>query len=183
MKKLLPVLLALSGLGIGSGAGMFFGFGSGDGTTAPEPEPQGTSEETVEAPVQGESAPATEPDIESSPNDHGAAPATEFEYVKLAQQFVVPVISETKVSSLVVISISLEITPGMNEVVYAHEPKLRDVFLQVMFAHAQSGGFSGAFTTGQAMLDFRQSLRQAAVGVLGDLVNAVLVTDMVRQDT
>ena len=59
---------------------------------------------------------------------------------------------------------------------------LRDMFLQVMFNHANSGGFDGAFTSGEKMNDLRGSLFQAAVKVLGPIATDVLVIDIVRQD-
>lgn len=197
MKKLLPVMIALVGMLGGGGAGYFLRLPSGEVTESPEEgEEHGSEAPASEHPEEGapvlvvESATAEEGSEEEAATEHvasesgnGEAPVSEFEYVKIPQQFVVPVVNETKVSSLVVISLSLEITPGMNEAVFAREPKLRDVFLQAMFIHAHSGGFDGAFTTGQAMKDLRESLKQAAVGVLGDIVNDVLVTDIVRQDT
>ena len=86
------------------------------------------------------------------------------------------------VAALVVISLSIETDPGASNLIYAQEPKLRDAFLQVLFRHANTGGFDGAFTTGQKMDDLRDALRRASQDVLSELSRDVLVIDIVRQD-
>ncbi len=198
MKKiLLPLIIALIGLGAGSGAGLYLRsnaaqssdeLGTGSVSELADPEHASATEVQTEPEQSGNETTDSEEQHGAETGDgetagHSEAVASEFEYVKLAQQFVVPVLTETRVSALVVISLSLEVTPGSNELVYAKEPKLRDAFLRVMFTHAHSGGFDGSFTTGQGMQDFRNSLKEAAAKVLGDIVNEVLLTDIVRQDT
>ena len=58
---------------------------------------------------------------------------------------------------MVVLSLSLEVEAGNTEAVYAREPKLRDVFLQVLFDHANSAAFSGSFTDGSNLILLRTS--------------------------
>jgi hypothetical protein len=90
--------------------------------------------------------------------------------------------SSERVTGLVVASLSIEINSGGTELVYAREPKLRDVFLQVMFDHANIGGFDGAFTAGERMDILRSALLDAARSVLGKDVSEVLITEIARQD-
>ena len=85
-------------------------------------------------------------------------------------------------TALVVISLSLEMTSGGPELVFRREPKLRDSFLQVLFDHANSGGFEGNFTTGRKMDLLRGALRESAIKTLGNTVTNVLIADIVRQD-
>lgn len=103
-------------------------------------------------------------------------------YVKLSKQFVVPVVTDGKLSAMVVMSLSVETTPAVGDIVFAREPKLRDAMLSVMFLHANSGGFDGQFTGGEAMNDLLGSLLEATRGVIGDDVYSVLITDILRQD-
>lgn len=110
-------------------------------------------------------------------------PAMAPEYVKMANQFIVPVMVKGKVGAMVILSLSLEVSPGSTEEIYGIEPKLRDVFLQVMFDHANSGGFSGSYTDGANLLLLRKALLEAAKGVLKDKVSDVLIIDIVRQDS
>lgn len=165
MGKLLPVLLALIGLGLGVGAGFAL-------KPAPElatPNPCGDI-----VPAESVSAHGTSEDMQ------GAETASDF--VKLNNQFVIPVVDDGKVAALVVLSLSLEIAPGGNEVIYQREPKLRDAFLQILFDHANAGGFAGVFTDGSKLNALRMALRESAVKILGQTVKDILVTDLVRQD-
>ena len=61
--------------------------------------------------------------------------------------------------------------------------KLRDAFLQVMFDHANAGGFSGSFTDGSNLILLRAALLEMAVKTLGDVISDVLINDIVRQDS
>lgn len=166
MRVLIPVALALAGLGGGVGAGL---------ALRPPPEPEAAA---------GEEAQATDAAGAEAPAHAAPAgePAIQPEFVKLNNQFVVPVVTEGRVGSLVVLSVSLEVGPGGRETVFVHEPKLRDAFLQVLFAHANSGGFDGNFTSATSLRSLRAGLLESARAVLGDLVSDILIVDMMRQD-
>ncbi|MDQ2065294.1 flagellar basal body-associated FliL family protein [Xinfangfangia sp. CPCC 101601] len=155
MRKLLPLILALIGLAGGIGAGL---------ALRPVPDPV-TSDE-----AEGLS---------------GAAPQSTVppDYVKLNNQFIVPVVEGGRVASMVVLSLSLEVAAGQSEAIYAREPKLRDAFLQVMFDHANTGGFRGSFTDGSNLVLLRQALREKASQIIGPTVTDVLITDIARQDS
>jgi flagellar protein FliL len=105
------------------------------------------------------------------------------EYVKMNNQFVVPVLEGGQVAAMVILSLSLEVKKGASEEVYSREPKLRDAFLQVMFDHANSGGFSGSFTDGSNLILLREALLEMANKTLGDIISDVLISDIVRQDS
>ena len=161
MRKLLPLFLGLAGLAGGVGAGI-----------ALRPDPKDDDAHHAE----GTADMAADHEAETAPD------GTEPEYVKLNNQFVIPVVEDGRVSALVVMALSLEVDPGMSEAVYEREPKLRDVFLQVMFDHANVGGFSGSFTDGSNLLVLRTSLKEGAALILGPSIRDVLITDIARQD-
>lgn len=180
MKRLLlPALLALAGLGGGVGAGLALRPPSGAEAPAEDQGQAGGPEEGGGATDGGGDVPPRP----SHGTPAGDAPAAAREFVKLNNQFVVPVVGEGRVTALVVLSVSLEVGAGGREGVFAHEPKLRDAFLQVLFAHANAGGFDGNFTAASALRTLRAGLLEAAQGVLGDLVSDVLIIDMMRQDS
>ena len=175
MKKLLPIILILVGLGAGIGAGISL-------QPAPEEEPK---EEAMAA-----CDPAADPGCVDPTAGHAmlaevemeyADPEAVWEYVKMPKQFVVPIIKRERVSALVVVSVSIETPEGTSAAVLEKQPKLRDSFLQVLFTHANSGGFDGAFTTGQSMRDLRGALREAARRVIGVDVHSVLIEEIVKQ--
>jgi flagellar basal body-associated protein FliL len=162
LRKLIPVLLALAGLGGGTGAGLFL-----------RPEPEAGDHTTESAAPTGDHG-----DEVAEASGHKGEP----EYVKMNNQFVIPVVEAGRVSAMVVLSLSLEVDSGNTEAVYQREPKLRDVLLQVLFDHANTGGFSGSFTDGSNLVVLRTSLKEAAAMVLGTVVKDVLITDIARQD-
>lgn len=168
MRLLLPVVLLLLGIGGGVGAGIFLGSG---GTVAG----QETAGEAAQPAEEG-NTPAPAPGNSQS----SATGATE--YVRLNNQFVVPIVRNGSVRSLVVMSLTLEVEAGQNSTVFNQEPRLRDAFLQVMFAHANAGGFDGSFTQAAAMEPLREALGEAARRVLGRMVRDVLIVDITRQD-
>ncbi len=172
MRKLLPILLALIGLVLGAGAGFFL-----HKPAAPE---AGTG--TTEAAPDAKGAPAAAAHDAAEPaGGHGEAAGSD-DYVKLNNQFIVPIVKSGKVVSLIILSLSLQVTGGESAKVYAVEPKLRDAFLQVLFDHANAGGFGGNFIEGSKLQPLRDALLEAAGKVLGPMVTDVLITDIIRQD-
>lgn len=158
MGKILPILIALIGLGGGVGAGMVL---------RPPPE------EVVIDPCGDGEAPKHHAEVEEE---------TTTDFVKLNNQFVVPVVRDERVASLVVMSMSIEVSQGQSSAVYQREPKIRDMFLQVLFDHANAGGFEGNFTAGPNMEALRTGLTETAQMILGDMVSDVLITEIARQD-
>lgn len=163
MRKLLLILLAVLGAAGGAGIALLL---------APAPSELVTINpcETPQAHAADGAEPAS------------SDPPAGVDYVKLSNQFVVPIIREGNVTSLVVLSLSLEVTADGSETVYKKEPKLRDAFLQTLFEHASTGGFDGDFTNGNAMQLLRDALLEIARRTLGAVVSDVLIIDMVRQD-
>ncbi|UWQ53902.1 flagellar basal body-associated FliL family protein [Leisingera caerulea] len=159
LSKLLPVILLILGTGGGIGAGIML---------MPAPEEKH----------------AAEPGSAAKPAEEIAEDGEENqrEYIKISNQFVVPVVERDQLTSLVVLSLSLEAKQGTGEKVRTLEPKLRDVFLQVLFDHANMGGFRGAFTRSDVLEPLRTALREAAQKHIGKGVYDVLIMEISRQD-
>lgn len=171
MKKLLPVILVVLGAGGGLGAGILL-------KPASEPE-EGAAPCTAGDSTCMAATAMTPAPVMAEPYDT----EKEWDYVKLPKQFVIPIIRKERVAALVVMTLSLEVEAGTSDAVLTRAPKLKDGFLQVMFEHANSGGFDGAFTTGQSMKDLRGSLNEVATRYLGDIVHDVLIEEIVKQET
>ena len=163
-KLILILVLALLGTGAGIAGGIAL-------TLSAEDEATDKSEHVCEP--QGEAEPELAEPVREGPS----------EYVRLANQFVVPVVKDDRVASLVVMSLSLEVAPGTRERALAAEPKIRDEFLRAMFLHANIGGFSGDFTRGERIEQLRKQLTRGAREIVGqEAVYGVLITDIARQD-
>ncbi|SFJ61440.1 flagellar basal body-associated FliL family protein [Celeribacter neptunius] len=175
IKKLLPILLAVVGLGAGVGGGLML-------RPAPEVVSIDPCGDTGTAETGDAHVIATADAHGEDGHGEGAPAASAYEYVKLNNQFVIPDLEGGRVISMIVLSLSLEAKTGSRENIYAREPKLRDAFLQVLFDHANTGGFKGAFTDSSTMNSLRQALLEVAQKILGPEINDVLVIDIVRQD-
>lgn len=169
MKKLFPLILVLLGVGGGVGAGL---------ALRPAPSPLDNAQGTASADAD-DHAPKKDAD-HAQIDDHGSLDTVEF--IKLNNQFVVPVVEGDRVETLVIMSLSIEVETGNSEMIYRREPKLRDSFLQVLFDHANMGGFRGEFTNTGNLDVLRSGLLEVAQGVVGKVVTGVLITDLARQD-
>ena len=163
MGKLLAILLVIAGIAAGVGAGL-----------ALRP-----SQEPVECggPEQPD---CPEPQAEAEIPE-GEDPA--FDYVRLDNPFVIPVVQDGSVRALVVLSLAVEVAPGATDMVLLSEPKLRDALLRVLFDHAHGGGFEGAFTLSGNLDTLERALREAAQSAVGSEVNDVLIQSILRQDS
>lgn len=172
MKKIiLPLLLLILGTGGGIAAAMFL---------VPPHEEVANEDTCAPADMAEGDAHATPTEAEQSAGGDEGQPNRE--YARMNNQFVVPVVEGGKVAALVVLSLSIEVTVGTKEAVFAAEPKLRDVFLQVLFDHANIGGFEGTFTSSANMRTLRRALKDAAQKAIGPQITDVLIIDIVRQD-
>lgn len=161
MGKILPILLAVLGIVGGGAAGLFL-----------RPAPA-----EVELTEEGQkSAPQTEPVVEEKAESEALA------FVKLNNQFIVPVVAKENVSALVVLSLTLETNTESTESLYNLEPKIRDISLRVLFDHAYAGGFDGHFTAPAKLDTLRRSLIEAINPIAGGVVSDILITDIIRQD-
>jgi hypothetical protein len=170
MKKLLPLVLLFVGVGAGVGAGIFL-----------RPEPPVKVADAKVPHEEGEANDKMREDEKHEEDGHEVEGANE--YAKLSNQFVVPIVRGERVTALVVLALSIEVPAGQTETVYLREPKLRDSFLQILFDHANVGGFEGNFTDAQVLSRLRVALREVAQRDLGrDLAKDVLIVEIARQD-
>lgn len=168
MKFLLPFVLLLLGTGGGVGAAMML--------RSDDPLPEG------DAALDGTGPCGPLDDVAADPGPDHDTPVEDYDYVRLDNQFVVPVVTGDAVTAMVVMSASVEVPAGEQDIVYDREPKLRDAILQVLFDHSNAGGFAGNFTSATRMADLRAALSTAARSTLGSRIGDILILEIVRQD-
>ncbi len=180
MGKLLPILLFLVGTGAGIGAGIAFAPSdapTSEQSDAAETEDHGEAEDDHGDAKEDKHAAAAD----DHGDDHGDGPV-EPDYIKLNNQFVVPVVASDRVEALVILSLSIEAEASLRDTIFAREPKIRDAFLQVLFDHANMGGFQGAFTKARTLDVLRTALTEVARKEFGPDVHRVLIMNIARQD-
>ena len=169
MKIVLPLVMLIVGSGAGVGAGLFL-------KPEPEPAPPAMDEEVSNA--EQPEAEEAEQEPQSADEENAAV-----QYVELSNQFVVPIVDNNRIASMVVLSLNVEVPDGGSQIIYDTEPKIRDAFLRVLFDFANIGGFSGAFTDNNNLNVLRRNLREVAQKTMGsDVINDVLISDIARQD-
>jgi flagellar FliL protein len=182
-RLILPVVLLILGLAAGVGAGLLLKPEApveevlADGMPA-EDCVTGTTGLDDDGLTAATGLPRTNRDVEGV-----RQLSSDPQYVRLPNQFIVPVLRDGSVVFLVIVALSIEVPSGQSDAVLAHEPRLRDVFLQVLFDHANTGGFDGDFTSASQMRTLRNGLRVAARDALGDAITDVLIVNLVRQDS
>ncbi len=149
--KILPLLLIVAGIAGGIGSGLYL-----------RPDPP--SDDAI----------AAAPDI---PLPAGET-MTSFEF---PNQFMVPLVVEGRITGTMVLKLALEIPDSQHAAIAANAARLRDALLQVMFDHANSGGFEGTFTDHSKLGVLRRALLEASVKITGPgTVSRVLITDILR---
>lgn len=115
---------------------------------------------------------------------HGDAAADDSGsgFMKFSRQFVVPVIEPSGVRSLVVMDINIEVPPGMAEIIYTKEPKLRDSMLAALLSLSNKGAFDQNLLEEGNLESIRAELLGAARSVIGGDAQKVLILNITRQD-
>lgn len=117
----------------------------------------------------------------------GIAPAerTQTEahaFIDMDRKFVVPLVRGNRVRSLVVADLRLEVRASGKSRALTLRPKVRDAFLDALYAMAVAGTFDGDLYSNNVQDDMRARLLQAARQVLQDDAVAILIAELLRQD-
>jgi primosomal protein N' len=109
-------------------------------------------------------------------------PSIDIAYMKFKRQFVVPVMRDNKIQSLVLLNINLELKKSAPQNVYTLEPKLRDAIMRELLKLSHEGAFSSSLTSAATYDNLREALLNAVQSVIKDGVSNVLILDLMRQD-
>ena len=111
-----------------------------------------------------------------------AAPGEPPAFIDLERKFVVPLVRDNRVRSLLVTDLRLEVRASGESRALALKPKIRDAFLDTLYAMAVAGAFDGDLYSNNVQDEMRARLLTAAREVLQDDASAVLIAELLRQD-
>jgi hypothetical protein len=105
-----------------------------------------------------------------------------YGFMKFSRQFVVPVLGEAGVTSLIVLDLNIEVPSSETETIYQQEPKLRDSMLATLLSLSNTGAFSSELLEQGNLDTIRAQLLQSARAVIGESAQNVLILNITRQD-
>lgn len=103
-------------------------------------------------------------------------------FIDMERKFVVPLVRGNRVRSLVVVDLRLEVPASGESRALALKPKVRDAFLDTLYAMAVAGAFDGDLYSNHVQDEMRARLLEAARQVLQDDASAILISELLRQD-
>lgn len=196
MRKVLALLIVLSGVAGGLVLGVAVGSGSGTGVAARSVAPAGPGAPKAAA-LDGQQTglSRSEPGKAVSETGDGADDAAGARppegnsgggparaYVRLGRPIVIPVVEGGETRALMVFEIALDVPGLLTERAYSAEPRLRDAFLRALLALSHTGAFSETYTDERVVRELRDRLRAVAREILGNEVSDILILDLLRQE-
>lgn len=108
--------------------------------------------------------------------------AGETDYIKFKRQFVVPVLHNDAVDSLILINLGLEVPASKRDDMFRLEPRFRDAFIRELLQMSDDGYFDQALTSPATYEVLRETLARAAGDISEEGVKDILILDLSRQD-
>lgn len=114
--------------------------------------------------------------------DAAAAGSSEIIYYKFSREFVVPVIRNNHVDSLVILHLSLEADAAISQKLFEMEPKLRDSIMTTLITISNDGQTFESITDIESYESIRSMVLLNLKTVVSSGIHNVLIMDMARQD-
>ncbi len=117
---------------------------------------------------------------------HDAAKSSESEskasYFRFTREFVVPQLSDGRVSSLVILHVSLETDSDLSQSLFSMEPKLRDNIMSTLIEIGSDGVTYENITSVESYESIRSLILMNIRNVVPEGIRNVLILDMAKQD-
>lgn len=113
---------------------------------------------------------------------HGNSGASDVIYYKFSREFVVPLMNNGRVKSLVIININLEADASISDDLFAMEPKLRDNIMATLIALSNDGVTLEEITDVNSYETIRTMILLNLEKVVSSGIRNVLILDMAKQD-
>lgn len=103
-------------------------------------------------------------------------------YFKFSREFVVPVVSQGRVTSLVILNLNLEADAAMSQKLFEMEPKLRDNIMTTLITISNDGKTFESMTNVENYESIRSMVMMNLKSVMATGVHNVLIVDLAKQD-
>ncbi len=178
MKHLITAFVAIVCI-VAGGVGGHFLRSSGAAPDAAVAEPS----------TEGEVSDAAAAAPEATPSNSGAGrmsgsgrDAAALSYFRFSREFIVPLIDNGRVSSLVILNINLEVDEAASQTLFSMEPALRDNIMTTLITLSNDGRTFESISSIENYESLRAMILMNLKKSVPTGINNVLILDMARQD-
>jgi len=117
-----------------------------------------------------------------SSSDHGGGKASDVVYFKFTREFVVPIMHDRKVSSLVILNINLEADADISSTLFSMEPKIRDNIMTTLIELSNDGKTFDNITDVESYETIRAMVLMNLQKAVPTGIENILIVDIAQQD-
>jgi flagellar protein FliL len=117
-------------------------------------------------------------------DSHGgeAASSSGVIYYKFSREFVVPIIRDSRVTSLVIMNLNLEADASISQKLFEMEPKLRDNIMTTLITLSNDGTTLESMTSVENYESIRSMIMMNLQSVMATGIHNVLIVDLAKQE-
>ena len=113
---------------------------------------------------------------------HGGSGSSDVVYFKFTREFIVPIMHDRKVESLVILNINLEADSSVSQNLFSMEPKIRDNIMTTLIQLSNDGRTFENITDVESYETIRAMILLNLQKVLSSGIENVLIVDIAQQD-
>lgn len=186
MKTIITAVIAIICVVAGAAGGHFLKTGGGGSATAEAASDSDKHVETSDKDDHGKSDKSHGGGDSHSKSGHGdshsKAAAGDMNYFRFSREFVVPLMRNERVASLVILNISLETDTTVTDKMFLMEPKLRDNIMTTLVHLSNDGSTLSALTSVDNYERVRGMILNNLENVVPSGIQNVLILDAAKQD-
>ena len=181
MKNIIFAIIVIFCVIVGGAGGHFLKNSAGAATDAGQSDAHSSADAHKKPEKSGHDAPAPKKNAHGE-KSHGSAPSSDVDYFKFSREFVVPIIRDGKVASLIILNINLEVDGSLTDELFSLEPKIRDNIMTTLIQLSNDGSTLVAISDVQNYESIRATLLMNLGKVVPSGIRNVLIVDMGKQD-
>lgn len=113
---------------------------------------------------------------------HAEASSSEIQYFDFSREFIVPIMRDQRVESLVIININLEVQSSVMDKLFSVKPKLRDSIMTTLVGLSNDGTTLVDPTNVDSYETIRSVILLNLSSVVASGIENVLIMDLAKQD-
>lgn len=186
MKTIITAVIAIVCVVAGAAGGHFLKTGGGGSAAAETASDSDKHEEASDKDDHGKSEKSHGGGDSHSKGGHGdnkgKASGGEANYFRFSREFVVPLMRNERVASLIILNISLETDNSVTDKMFLMEPKLRDNIMTTLVHLSNDGSTLSALTSVDNYERVRAMILNNLENVVPSGIQNVLILDAGKQD-